>query len=60
MMSKTNYKKYFMLSLTIIITIFSIYILSSKSIATKQLEGIDKFPASYQPYIEELAKKQAN
>ena len=60
MMSKTNYKKYFMLSLTIIITIFSIYILSSKSIATKQLEGIDKFPASYQPYIEELAKKHPN
>ena len=52
-------KKYIIFSiiLTIIISIFLIYY---KVNASSKLEGIENFPSSYRPYLEELAKKHPN
>ena len=52
-------KKYIIFSiiLTIIISIFLIYYRVN---ASSKLEGVENFPNSYKPYLEELAKKHPN
>ena len=45
--------------LTIILSIFIILCSNSKVQAAISLDGIENFPSSYQSYLRELAKKQA-
>ena len=45
----------------IVIIILTTYILSQKSVkASEKLDGIENFPESYQPYLEELKKNHPN
>lgn len=55
-------KKVFKYFLILIITIFTIVIICyySSVNASSKLEGIDKFPKSYQGYLRELSKKHPN
>lgn len=52
-------KKYIFIIISIILIILAI-LFYSKSIASTKLNGIENFPDSYKPYLEELAKKHPN
>lgn len=52
-------KKYLFIIIPFILTTLAIFFYS-KSIASTKLDGIENFPDSYKPYLEELAKKHPN
>lgn len=46
--------------LIVLIAFIIIFSFHHQSIATDRKEGIENFPASYQPYLQELQKKYPN
>lgn len=44
----------------ICLILINVVLLHSKSIASEKKEGIENFPESYQPYLQELKEKYSN
>lgn len=53
-------KAKYALIIIIFLIILSIFLIYNKVNASTKLQGIENFPASYQPYLKELAKKHPN
>ena len=52
-------KRYFFISILFVLISISLFLYFGVMASTK-IEGIESFPNSYQPYLEELAKKHPN
>lgn len=59
MRKNTKVKKLFLISLLFLLIVIIIFIRFEATASTK-FDGISNFPSSYQPYLEELAKKHSN
>ena len=59
MRKNTKVKKILLISLLFLLIIIIVFIRFEVTASTK-LDGISNFPSSYQPYLEELAKKHPN
>ncbi len=57
---KFSKNKIIIITIIIILLMSASFLIYSKVVASTKLNGIENFPTSYQPYLQELAKKHPN